>query len=48
MTGHIIKLGKGVKLTRDGKVKTIPVYRDASAAIAARKSKRVKVVRRRG
>lgn len=45
-TGHKIKLGKGIKITRDGKIKTIPVYRDASAAIRARKSKRQMVVRR--
>ncbi len=46
MAGHVIRLGKGVKLTRDGKIKTIPIYRDASAAIRARKSKKVTVKRR--
>lgn len=54
MTGHKIhvgksvkiKLGKGVTITRDGKVKVMPVYRDASAAIRAKKSKRQRPVRR--
>ena len=46
MTGFLIKLGKGVKLTRDGKIKTVPVYRDASHAIRAKKSKKQRVVRR--
>jgi hypothetical protein len=46
MSGHKIKLGKGVTITRDGKVKVMPVYRDASAAIRAKKSKKQKVVRR--
>lgn len=40
MTGHRIKLGKGITITRDGKVKVMPVYRDASHAIASKKSKR--------
>lgn len=45
MTGHIIKLPKGAKI-KDGKVKISPVYRDASAAIRAKKSKRVTVKRK--
>ena len=46
MTGYKVKLGKGVTITRDGKVKVMPVYRDASAAIRAKKSKRQRPVRR--
>lgn len=46
MTGHRIKLGKGTTITKDGKIKTVPVYRDASHRIAARKSKKQRVVRR--
>ena len=46
MTGHKIKLGRGTVITKDGKVKTIPIYRDASAAIRAKKSKKQRVVRR--
>lgn len=45
MTGHLIKLPKGAKI-KDGKIKISPVYRDASAAIRSKKSKRMKVVRR--
>lgn len=44
-SGHIIKLGKGAKI-KGGKVKIQPVYRDASAAIRAKKSKKTKPVRR--
>lgn len=36
---------KGIRI-KDGRVKLSPVYRDASAAIRAKKSKRRKVVRR--
>lgn len=46
MTGHVIKIGKGITITRDGKVKVVPVYRDASHAIRSKKSKRQRVVRR--
>lgn len=46
MSGHKIKLGKGVTITRDGKVKVMPVYRDASAAIRAKHSKKIRPVRR--
>lgn len=46
MSGIKIKLGKGVTITRDGKVKVMPVYRDASHAIASRKSKKVRVAKR--
>lgn len=45
MTGYVIKLGKGAKI-KGGKVKIIPVYRDASAAIRAKKSKKQKPIRR--
>lgn len=44
-SGHIIKLGKGAKV-KGGKVKIQPVYRDASATIRAKKSKRVRVVKK--
>jgi len=46
LSGIKIKLGKGVTITREGKVKVMPIYRDASAAIRAKKSKKQKVVRR--
>lgn len=46
MTGYVFKLGKGAKV-KGGKVKIEPVYRDASAAIRAKKSKKQKVVRRK-
>ena len=39
MTGHKIKLPKGFK-AKDGKVEKVAVYRDASHAIRAKKSKR--------
>lgn len=45
MTGHIIKLGKTSKI-KDGKVITVNHYRDASHAIRAKKSKRVRVTKR--
>ena len=44
MSGIIIKLGKGARI-KDGRIKLTPVYRDASHAIRARKSKRVRVVK---
>lgn len=37
---------KGIRI-KNGKVEIRPVYRDASAAIRAKKSKRVRVVRRK-
>ena len=37
---------KGIKITKDGKIKRVHKYRDASAAIRSRKSKRQKPVRR--
>ena len=46
MTGHKIRLGKGITITRDGKIKVVPQYRDASHAIASRKSKKQRVIRR--
>jgi hypothetical protein len=46
MSGIKIKLGKGTTITRDGKIKIVPIYRDASAAIRAKKSKKQRVIRR--
>lgn len=37
---------KGIRISKDGNVKVSPQYRDASAAIRSRKSKKQKVVRR--
>lgn len=37
---------KGFKLTKSGKLEKVPTYRDASAAIRAKKSKKQRVVRR--
>lgn len=37
---------KGITITKDGKVKKKPTYRDASQAIRQRKSKKQRVVRR--
>lgn len=37
---------KGIKISKDGKVKKTTVYRDKSAAIRAKKSKKQKVVRK--
>lgn len=36
----------GIKITRDGKIKRVHRYHDASAAIRAKKSKKQRVVRR--
>jgi hypothetical protein len=36
----------GIKITKDGKVKTVATYRDASAAIRAKKSTKQRVVRK--
>ena len=44
-SGHVIKLGKGAKI-KGGKIKVMPVYHDASAAIRAKKSKHVRVVKK--
>lgn len=46
MSGIKIKLGKGITITRDGKIKVVPQYRDASHAIRAKKSKKMKPIRR--
>ena len=46
MTGYKISLGKGVRI-KDGRIVLTPVYRDASHAIAQRKSKKAKVIRKR-
>lgn len=35
----------GIKITKDGKIKRVHKYRDASAAIRSRKSKRVRVLK---
>jgi len=45
MTGHKVKLGKLAKI-RDGKVVILAHYRDASHAIRAKKSKRVRPTKR--
>ena len=45
MTGHVIKLGKSVKI-KDGKLIKVQHYRDASHAIRAKKSKKQRVIRR--
>ena len=45
MTGHRPTI-TGVKPTKDGKLKRVPVYHDASAAIRAKKSKKVRVMKR--
>jgi len=37
---------RNIKITKDGKVQKIAVYRDASAAIRAKTSKKRRVVRR--
>lgn len=37
---------KGIKITKYGKVKVSPQYRDASAAIRAKKSRKQRVIRR--
>ena len=44
-SGHVIKLGKGAKI-KGGKINVMPVYHDASAAIRAKKSKKVTVRRK--
>ena len=38
---------KGIRIGKDGKIKVSPVYRDASAAIRAKKSTKQRVVRRK-
>lgn len=43
--GHVFKLGKGASV-KGGKVKIMSIYRDASAAIRAKKSKRITVKRK--
>lgn len=45
MTGHKIHLGKSVKI-KDGKLIRVSYFRDASHAIRAKKSKKMKPVRR--
>lgn len=36
----------GIKITKDGKIKRVHKYRDASAAIRAKKSQKQKPIRR--
>ena len=36
----------GIKINADGKIKVVPRYRDASHAIASKKSQKKKVVKR--
>lgn len=43
--GMTTKPVTGIKITKDGKVKSAAYFRDASAAIRAKKSKRVRVVK---
>jgi hypothetical protein len=45
MTGHVIRLGKSCKV-KDGKIIAVQHYRDASHAIRAKKSQRVRVKRK--
>lgn len=44
MTGHLIKLGKSVRI-KDGRIK-VHQFRDASHAVRAKKSKKQRVIRR--
>ena len=43
--GHVVKLGKGARI-KNGRVELRPVYRDASAAIRAKSSKKIRVKRK--
>jgi hypothetical protein len=45
MTGHLIKLGKSVRI-KDGKLVKVHQFRDASHAVRAKKSKKQRVIRR--
>lgn len=45
MSGRLVKIGKIFKM-RDGKLVKVHQFRDASAAIRAKKSKKQKPVRR--
>ena len=46
MTGQVIQL-RGGYVWKDGKITKRAIYRDASHAIASKKSKRVRVVKRK-
>lgn len=46
MSGRKIKLGKSARI-KDGKIQIVQIYRDASHKIAARKSKKVRVAKRK-
>lgn len=43
--GYVVKLGKGARI-KNGRIELRPIYRDASAAIRAKKSKKMKPVKR--
>ena len=43
---RLIKLGKGITISKDGKIKKSVWYPNASAKIKARKSKKQRPVRR--
>lgn len=45
-SGHVTKLPKGFKLTKEKKVEKSHYYPNASAAIKAKKSKKQRPVRR--
>lgn len=45
MSGRKIPLGKSVKI-KDGKIVVVQQYRDASHAIRAKQSKKIRVVKR--
>jgi hypothetical protein len=43
--GHVVKLGKGARI-KNGRIELRPIYRDASAAIRAKSSKKIRVRRK--
>ena len=43
---RLIRIPRGLKLTKSGKLEKVQTFRDASAAIRAKKSKKQRVVRR--
>lgn len=43
---RLIRIPRGLKLNKKGKLEKVQTYRDASAAIRAKKSKKQRVVRR--
>ncbi len=42
MTGHKIKLPKGFKIGKDGKVKAVPVYRNLIHKLQAKTKTRIR------